>query len=75
MGYKAVTFNMSTDLHNELKMFVGNKQMSKFVSLAVEEKLKKLEQDLKNSYLEAKQDKSRNKELNDWSITDIEGWK
>lgn len=75
MQYKAVTFNFPLELHNELKMFVGNKQMSKFVSIAVKEKLETLEQNLKNAYLEASNDKTRNEEIETWKATESEGWK
>jgi hypothetical protein len=75
MNYKAVTFNFPIELHNELKMFVGNKNMSKFVSIAVKEKLEELEQNLKNAYIEASGDKTRNDEIDVWKTTESEDWK
>ncbi|MFC1567017.1 hypothetical protein ACFL4A_04165 [bacterium] len=75
MRYKAFTFNMPVSIHNHLKMFVGNKKMSKFVTSAVEEKLEKMEIKLKQAYIDADKDKERNKEIKIWKETNLEDWK
>ncbi len=74
MYYKSVTFNMPIPIHNHLKTLVGNKNMSKFVAIAVAEKLHELEENLKKAYIDASKDKARNKEINEWENTEMEGW-
>ena len=74
MEYKIVSFNMPVSLHNHLKLFIGNKKMSRFVVEAVQEKMTKMEQELKSAYLSSNNDKKRNQEIAVWEDTDLEGW-
>jgi hypothetical protein len=75
MEYKIVTFNMPVTLHNHLKLFVGNKKMSKFVAEAVQDKIRKMETNLKDAYLSANNDNIRNQEIKSWENTEFEDWK
>lgn len=74
MEYKAVTFNMPGELHSHLKVFVGPKKMSQFVTQAVREKLEKEELSLRSAYRSAAKDIERVKECAEWDSLDGEGW-
>lgn len=74
MNTKTVTFNMPIPIYEDLRVFVGNNQMSKFVSLAVKEKLSKEREKLRDAYMEAEKDRQRTRDIHEWSHTEVEGW-
>jgi len=71
---RTISITMSEDLYYKLKHSVSSRQISKFVSEAVKEKLSKKEEILYQAYLEASKDEELEKELKEWDVLNVEGW-
>jgi len=74
MNAKHVTFNMPVSLHHQLRVFVGTNKMSKFVCAAVQDKLAEERRRLRQAYMEAEKERNRKETLDEWKITEGEGW-
>ncbi len=74
MNTKPVTFNMPQALHQQLRIFVGPNKMSRFVCQAIGEKMLHEKKKLKEAYLEARGDVSRQRTSRDWDLLDTESW-
>ncbi|OJW49134.1 MAG: hypothetical protein BGO67_11265 [Alphaproteobacteria bacterium 41-28] len=69
---RTLSITISEDLYDNLKHTVSSRQISKFVSEAVKEKLCKKNEELYQAYLEASQDLEREQELKEWDILNVE---
>ena len=75
MNAKTVTFNMPIPIYQDLRVFIGHQNMSKFVSEAVKDKLAKERDKLKLAYMQAEKEPQRRKTLEEWGVTEGENWK
>ncbi len=71
---RTLSITMQEELYYRLKRLVPQRQVSKFVTQAVEEKLDEKREELYNSYREAYQDQDREAEIKVWSAVDVETW-
>lgn len=71
---KTLSVTLADDLYNRIKHTVPPRRVSKFVSEAVELKLKEQNDGLYKAYLAASQDRDREAILNDWDTINIESW-
>jgi hypothetical protein len=69
-----ISITLDNGLYARLKNIIPNGKVSKFVSHAIEESLEKKTAALHKAYSEAYKDKSRNKEIEIWNVTDSENW-
>ena len=74
MVMKAVTFNMPVEVYQQLRLLVGPKKMSRFVSHAVQKMLSEEKHKLEHAYKEAENDKERKKSIKEWHVTEGENW-
>lgn len=63
---KTLSITVNDYLYDDLKHTVAPRQISKFVSEAIEARLKKQRDELIQAYKEASQDAAREAELGDW---------
>jgi len=71
---RTLSITISDELYNALKHTASSRQISKFVSEAVQEKLCKTNEELYLAYLEASLDQEREEELKEWESLSLEGW-
>lgn len=71
---KTLSVTLADDLYNRIKHTVPSRRVSKFVSEAVEVKLKEQTDDLYKAYLAASQDGDREAILKDWDTINTESW-
>lgn len=71
---KTLSVTIANDLYDRIKHTVPPRMISKFVSEAVEVKLKEQTDDLYKSYLAASQDRDRESVLEDWDAIGPESW-
>jgi len=71
---RTLSITISDELYNALKHTASSRQISKFVSEAVQEKLRTKNEELYLAYLEASLDQDREEELKDWDPLSLEGW-
>jgi len=71
---RTLSITISDELYNALKHTASPRQMSKFVSEAVKEKLRTKNEELYLAYLEASLDQEREEELKEWDTLSLEGW-
>ncbi len=71
---KTLSVTLSDDLYDRIKHAVPPRRVSKFVSEAVEIKLREQTDDLYNAYLAASQDLDRETLLEDWDAINTESW-
>jgi len=71
---RTLSVTISEDLYDALKHTVSSRQISKFVSEAVKEKLSKKNEELYLAYLAASLDQEREKDLKEWDALSMEEW-
>lgn len=71
---RTLSVTITDDLYNNLKHTVPSRQISKFISEILAEKLANKREILYQAYLSASQDADREADLNDWDIIDVENW-
>ena len=71
---KTLSVALADDLYDRIKHAVSPRKVSKFVSEAVEVKLKEQTDDLYKAYVAASQDEDREDILNDWDTINTESW-
>jgi len=69
-----VTFSLPEPLIRQLHAVVKKRDLSRFVSKAIEKALNEAQEILKAAYAAADKDADRNKVIEDWSLLDIEDW-
>ena len=74
MTMRTLSVTISDELYNSLKHEVPSRQISKFVSVVLTEKLAKKREYLYLAYLAASQDTERETELSDWDDITMENW-
>lgn len=74
MKTKNVTFSLPEDVVEMMQSLIGKQKMSSFAAQALEQALKQKKESLRKQYVEAAQDVDRLKTIEEWSITDVEGW-
>lgn len=65
---------LADDLYDRIKHSVPSRMISKFVSEAVEVKLKEQTNQLYKSYIAAAKDRDREEILKDWDTINVESW-
>ena len=71
---KTLSVTLADDLYDRIKHTVPPRRVSKFVSEAVEVKLKGQTDDLYKAYLAASQDGDREALSKDWDTINTESW-
>lgn len=71
---RTLSVTVSDDLYDRIKHNVPSRMISKFVSDAVDVKLKERKNDLYKAYLAASQDRDREEVLQDWDAISTESW-
>lgn len=71
---KTLSVTLADDLYDRIKHTVAPRRVSKFVSEAVEVKLREQTDDLYKAYLAASQDEGREAILKDWDTINTESW-
>ncbi|NGX61883.1 MAG: hypothetical protein K940chlam9_01374 [Chlamydiae bacterium] len=73
-AHHKATYTLPEELLQELNTYVEQRQRSHFVAEAIKFALSVKKHQLEAEYQEAAQDEAIAKELEDWSVTDVEGW-
>lgn len=71
---KTLSVTLADDLYDRIKHAVPQRKVSKFISEAVEVKLKEQTDDLYKAYLAASQEGEREALLMDWDTINTESW-
>lgn len=71
---KTLSVTLADDLYDRIRHAVPPRRVSKFISEAVEVKLKEQTDDLYKAYLAASQEEEREDILTDWDTIDTESW-
>ncbi len=71
---RTLSVTVSDALYDNLKHAVSSRKISKFVSEAVEEKLNRKTEALRQAYVEASHDSQRVSELKIWDAINHEDW-
>jgi metal-responsive CopG/Arc/MetJ family transcriptional regulator len=71
---RTMSVTIDDKLYERLKRTVPLRQVSKFVTKAIEEELTKTTNHLHEAYLEAAQDTDREKAIKEWENLDREFW-
>ncbi|MDF3033422.1 MAG: hypothetical protein K0R76_376 [Alphaproteobacteria bacterium] len=71
---KTLSVTLADKLYDRIKHTVPPRQISKFVSEAVEIKLEEQANELYKAYTLAAQDPDREEVLRDWDAIDIDSW-
>jgi len=69
---RTLSISVREELYDTLKHTVPSKQISKFVSKAIEKELQSAERSLERDYLLAERDIHRNRELEEWDALDAD---
>lgn len=69
-----VTFSIPQFLNNKLHTFIGKRELSLFVSKAIEKALEEEQNVLLKAYAAANNDPDRKEIIDDWSLLDGESW-
>ena len=67
------TFSIPLDISNELHAFVKRREMSQFVSEAIQKELEAKKTELRRAYFLAKEDNGQKEAANDWNHTIADG--
>jgi hypothetical protein len=70
----SVTFSLPIILNNKLHTFVEKRELSLFVSKAIEKALEEEQKALMTAYAASNDDPDRKEVIEDWSLLDQEGW-
>lgn len=68
------TYSLPEELYHDLNSLVEQRKRSRFVAEAIRAALEIEKKKLEDAYKSAASDREREKELDEWSVTDIEGW-
>ena len=71
---KTLSITLADGLYDCIKHTVSPRQISKFVSKAVEIQLKEQSKELYKAYLLAAEDRDREEDLEDWDKINLESW-
>jgi hypothetical protein len=71
---RTMSFTLNDKLYDRLKRTIPHRQVSKFVTKAIEEELTKRACYLQQAYVEAAQDKEREEVIKEWEAIDHELW-
>jgi len=71
---KTLSITVADDLYDRIKHTIPSRQVSKFISDAVEVKLNEQMDSLYKAYLAAAQDHDREDTLQDWDMVNTESW-
>lgn len=71
---KNISVSLQEDLYESLRYNASSMGISKFVSLALKEKIEKENKILADAYDEASKDKDREEVLKDWDAIGSEVW-
>lgn len=74
MKTKNVTFSLPENIIDMLQSLIGKQKMSSFAAGALEKALEEKRELLKKEYADASRDADRLKTIEEWGITDLEGW-
>lgn len=66
MKHEHLTISIPSNIKRELYLYVKKRGISRFITEAVEEKLKSIKMSLEEQYKLAAQDEERNKEFKEW---------
>lgn len=69
-----VTFSIPEEINEKLHTLIGRKKLSAFVAETLDKALEEKMKALKRAYAEAENDPDRQELIEDWRITDTEGW-
>jgi metal-responsive CopG/Arc/MetJ family transcriptional regulator len=72
--YHKATYTIPEEVLAELNTFVEQRQRSRFVAEAIRMAVEIRKRELEDAYKEAAADRERNKEIEEWSAIDVEGW-
>ena len=69
-----VTFSLPKETIDLMQRLIGRRQLSSFVTHAINKALEEKNEALRNAYLEASKDPDRAEVIKDWSAIEGEGW-
>lgn len=69
-----ITFSISEEVNKKLHTLVSRKKLNTFVSEALAKALEEKVKELKKAYAEAENDPDHQQLIEDWRVTDVEGW-
>lgn len=75
MPLRTMSVVIPEDLYLELKKAAGPRCMSRFISDAVRQRLRRKRPRLEDEYAAAEKDRRRQQELKDWDAISGEGWR
>lgn len=71
---RTLSITIGEELYNNLKHAIPSRQISKFASEALSEKLDQRKEMLYRAYLEASHDEDREADLKEWDTISLETW-
>lgn len=71
---RTLSITIEDKLYNSLKQNIPSRQISKFVSEALSDKLEQEHDKLYKAYLEASRDTERENSLSEWDALSLEAW-
>ncbi len=63
-----ITLNLKDELYYKLKQLIPSRQVTKFISEAIQQNLFSKEEELTKLYREAYNDAERNSEMDEWDV-------